>query len=261
MRPINTIDFTNPIRPRIRKTLVWRKAFGQSEWCFDLCLEPGGSFGACRASTQCILVRPRAGAGTAARRPYHCRRKLSQQQRSAEVDSCPFAEDGRASFVCHVRATASIWNSTVQLSALPISCEGGWAMTLGSQRIQWMEFMPADNAAPRGSSIGIECHRCCRGNLRDVPKHPYRDYTVVFQRVCSCHVFPFATHSRLTASCCRHMLVFDAARPNRASAAGAWIGPNNPEHSNPQQSLSTVNRRSQEKSSCSKSSILEIGGC
>lgn len=172
MRPINTIDFTNPIRPRIRKKLVWRKDFGQSEWCFDLCLEPGGSFGACRASTQCILVRPRAGAGTAARRPYHCRRKLSQQRRSAEVDSCPFAEDGRASFVCHVRATASRWNSTIQLSALPISCEGGWAMTLGSQRIQWMEFMPADNSAPRGSSIGIECHRCCRGNLRDVPKHP-----------------------------------------------------------------------------------------
>lgn len=41
----------------------------------------GGSFGASRASTQCILVRPRAWAGTAARRPYHCRRKLSQQRR------------------------------------------------------------------------------------------------------------------------------------------------------------------------------------
>lgn len=134
-------------------------------------------------------------------------------------------------------------------------------MTLGSQRIQWMEFMPADNSTPRGSSIWIECHRSCRRNLRDVPKHPHRDYTVVFQTVCSCHGFQFATHTRLTAFCCRHMLVFDPAHPNRASASGAWIGPQNPKHSNPQQSLSTFNRRSQEKSSCSKNSILEIGGC
>lgn len=134
-------------------------------------------------------------------------------------------------------------------------------MTLGSQRIQWMELMPPDSSTSRGSSISIECHRSCRGNLRDVPKHPHRDYTVAFQRGCACQGSLFTTRSRLTASCCRHMPAFDRARPNRPSAGGAWIGPRNPKHPNPQQLLSTFNRRSQEKSSCSKNSILEIGGC
>lgn len=98
------------------------------------------------------------------------------------------------------------------------------------------QMMPADNA-PRWSPICIECHRSWRGNLRDVSRRrSYRDNTVVIRRVCTHQGSLFITRSRLTA-CCRHMLVFDPARPNRASAGGAWIGQQNPKHPNRQQLL------------------------
>lgn len=126
---------------------------------------------------------------------------------------------------------------------------GPWRLALNASNDD--EVIPADNA-PRWSPICIECHRSWRGNLRDVSRRrSYRDNTVVIRRVCTHQGSLFTTCSRLTASC-RHMLVFDPARPNRASARGAWIGQQNPKHPNRQQSLSTFNRRSQEKCSCSK---------
>ncbi len=164
-----------------------------------------------------------------------------------------------------MRATASRWKilyPAIRFTNLLRSGQGHRAWH--SIQPTMMKFMPTDSWTRRGSSICIECHRSLSGNLRDVStRRPCRDYDVVsLPGEESAHAMALCSRRARAllppaAATCWHSIVL----AQTALRLAMLVLPRRIRTTQIHSNLSTFNRRSQEKRSCSESIILEIGGC
>lgn len=120
-----------------------------------------------------------------------------------------------------------------------------------------MKFMAADNRTPRMPSICIECHRS-RGNLRDVSRRPYRDDHVVFRKVCTC-MAPCSPRARASPPPAAAICWYSIFSPEPHFTWGSLDCPADSKVSDPQQSFSSFNRRSQKSVAALRALFFKSG--